>query len=246
MATWLVLGATSSIARSFAALAAAKGATLILAARDVPDSHRTATDLRIRHRITAHVLPLDVLSMNTTAFTEQVQALLPAGDTLNIFCAVGDMPEQAEMEADFSLAHRMMAVNLIGVMDILEAFVPMLIAQKGGQVGVISSVAGDRGRRKNYFYGASKAALNTYLAGLRARLFAHGVSVTTLKPGFIDTPMTWGLPGVIFAASPEACASACYRATTRGADVVYIPWFWWGIMTILCLIPERFFKKMNI
>ncbi|HEX2114477.1 MAG TPA: SDR family NAD(P)-dependent oxidoreductase, partial [Alphaproteobacteria bacterium] len=109
-----------------------------------------------------------------------------------------------------------------------------------------SSVAGDRGRIKNYVYGSAKAGLSAYLQGLRARLFRSGVTVTTVKPGFVDTAMTFGLPGMFLVASPESVARACLAAARRGREEVYVPFFWWGIMTIIRNIPERIFKRLSI
>jgi len=110
----------------------------------------------------------------------------------------------------------------------------------------LGSVAGDRGRLKNYVYGAAKAGLHTYLQGLRARGVRSGVQVVTVKPGFVDTAMTWGLPGMFLVASPDAIAAACLSAVAKKRDVIYAPFFWWGIMTIIRHIPERIFKKLNI
>ena len=95
-------------------------------------------------------------------------------------------------------------------------------------------------------YACAKAGLNAYLQGLRARLFRAGVSVTTVKAGFLDTAMTFGLPGMFLVASPEACARACLGHAAKGREVAYFPIFWWGIMTIIRAIPERIFKRLSI
>lgn len=91
-----------------------------------------------------------------------------------------------------------------------------------------------------------KAGLNAYLQGLRARLHRRGIGVTTIKPGFLDTAMSFGYPGTFLMASPEACAAACLRHARRGTDVAYFPAFWWAIMTIIKAIPERLFKRLSI
>jgi short-subunit dehydrogenase len=107
-------------------------------------------------------------------------------------------------------------------------------------------VAGDRGRLKNYVYGSAKGALNLYLQGLRARLARSGVSVTTVKAGFLDTDMSYGMPGLFLVASPEACARACLDLSAKGRDVAYFPFFWRAIMAIIKAIPERIFKRLSI
>jgi decaprenylphospho-beta-D-erythro-pentofuranosid-2-ulose 2-reductase len=111
---------------------------------------------------------------------------------------------------------------------------------------VISSVAGDRGRKSNYVYGASKGALNVFLDGLRNRIDRDGVQVLTIKPGFVATPMTAHVPKNVLFASPDQVAQGILKAIERRRDVVYVPWFWFLIMTLVCAIPGFRFKKMNM
>jgi short-subunit dehydrogenase len=106
-------------------------------------------------------------------------------------------------------------------------------------------VAGDRGRQSNYLYGAAKAGLSTFLQGLRNRLFHANVKVITIKPGFVDTHMTYGRPGLFLVASPESVARGIFRAIAKGKDVVYLPWFWRPIMLIVQSIPEAIFKRLR-
>ncbi len=242
--TWLVLGASSSVARAFARIAAEDGADLILAGRDIEDMNHTAGDISVRTGRKAAVLAFDA---EDVAGHEKFAAdVTGRADFLNVFLAFGAMPEQEEIDADFALAERTIAVNYTGAVSVLHRLAPRLEAQGDGHVVVLSSVAGDRGRLKNYVYGSAKAGLNTYLQGLRARLFRKGVAVTTIKPGFMDTDMTWGLDGMFLVASPEQAARACLKAAKKRRHVVYVPFFWWGIMTIIRHIPEFIFKKMNI
>lgn len=118
--------------------------------------------------------------------------------------------------------------------------------QPGPFICVVSSVAGDRGRRSNYLYGSAKGAVDRFLQGLRARMFASGVQVLTVKPGFVDTGMTYGMEGMFLVADPERVARDLYRGLRRGRSVVYTPWFWWWIMRILQHIPEPIFKRLPI
>ncbi len=242
--TWLVLGASSSVARAFARVAAEDGADVILAGRDTDDLERPAADIAARTDRTAEVLAFD--AADVAAHEKFAAKVATRSGVMNVFLAFGAMPEQEEIDADFALAERTIAVNYTGAVSVLHRLAPHLEAQGDGHVVVLSSVAGDRGRLKNYVYGSAKAGLNTYLQGLRARLFRKGVAVTTIKPGFMDTDMTWGLDGMFLVASPEQAARACLKAAKKRRHVVYVPFFWWGIMTIIRHIPEFIFKKMNI
>jgi short-subunit dehydrogenase len=244
--TWLVLGASSAIARAFARVAAEDGADVILCGRDRDDLDRTAADVAVRARRRVSVFDFDALDFGSHAGLLQRAREEAGAGTLSIFLAFGTMPAQAEIDQDAALAFRTIESNYIGAVSVLQAAAPVLEAQKGGAVIALSSVAGDRGRIKNYVYGSAKAGLTAYLQGLRARLFRSGVTVTTVKPGFVDTAMTFGLPGMFLVASPEAVARTCLAAARRGREEVYVPFFWWGIMTIIRNIPERIFKRLSI
>jgi len=124
-------------------------------------------------------------------------------------------------------------------------FANILEKQQGGSLCVISSVAGDRGRKSNYIYGAAKACLSTFMQGLRNRLFPH-VQVLTVKPGFVISPMTTGFKKGLLWVSPEVIAKDICRAIMRQQDVLYTPWFWRWIMLIIKHIPERIFKRMSL
>jgi NAD(P)-dependent dehydrogenase (short-subunit alcohol dehydrogenase family) len=244
--TWLVLGASSSVARAFGRLVAARGAAVLLAGRDSDDLNRSAADLTARYGAPAHVLAFDARDRASIASViEQCGAHVPAG-ALDVFLAFGSMPEQAEMEADPALAVATIEANYTGAVALLLGLAPLLEAGRRGHVIVLGSVAGDRGRLKNYIYGSAKAGLATFTAGLRNRLFRAGVLVTTVKPGFMDTAMTWGLPGMFLVAQPDDAARACLEAALKGREIVYYPRFWALIMLIIRLIPERIFKKLSI
>jgi short-subunit dehydrogenase len=244
--TWLVLGASSSVARAFARLVASRGAAVLLAGRDQDDLGRSAADLTARHGAPAGVLAFDARDRASLArLVEHCRTQVPAG-ALDVFLAFGSMPEQAEMEADPALAVATIEANYTGAVALLLGLAPLLEAGRRGHVIVLGSVAGDRGRVKNYIYGSAKAGLATFTAGLRNRLFRSGVLVTTVKPGFMDTAMTWGLPGMFLVAQPDDAAQACLAAALKGREVVYYPRFWALIMLIIRLIPERIFKKLSI
>jgi decaprenylphospho-beta-D-erythro-pentofuranosid-2-ulose 2-reductase len=239
---WLVLGASSSVARAFARQAAEGGADLILAGRDIRDIDRIAADARIRGGGRVDVRAFDAIDRSGhDAFV----ADLPRRP-FNVFVAFGMLVPQADIDRDPALAQQVIAVNYLGAVSILSRLAPRLAEEGKGAIVVLSSVAGDRGRPSNYVYGSAKAALNAYLQGLRASYAAKGVAITTVKPGFMDTSMTYGMGGMFLVASPEDCARACLRYAANGRDVAYFPAFWWLIMAIIKAIPERIFKRLRL
>lgn len=244
--TWLVLGASSAIARAFARVAAAAGADVLLAGRDRDDLARTAADIRIRTGRRAESIGFDATDIASHADVIARARDFAGAGTLNLFLAFGTMPAQAEIDRDVARALAVIQSNYAGAVALLQAAAPALEAQGRGAVVALASVAGDRGRLKNYVYGSAKAGLATYLQGLRARLFRKGVTVTTVKPGFVDTAMTFGLPGLFLVAAPEAVARACLDAARKGREELYVPFFWRGIMTVIRNIPERVFKRLSI
>ena len=137
--------------------------------------------------------------------------------------------------------------NALSVINLLTLLANHLEKQQHGVIAVISSVAGDRGRQSNYVYGAAKGMVTLFLQGLRNRLTKVNVDVVTIKPGFVDTPMTAAFDknGPLWA-RPEQIAKGIIRAMQKGKDEVYLPWFWWGIMLIIKHIPEIIFKRMSL
>jgi short-subunit dehydrogenase len=240
---WLILGASSAMAKAFARLAAERGAAVTLAGRDLDDLAAGAEDARLRGAAQARALACDAADAASRAACIAAAALPET--VLNVFVAIGDMPEQEAMDRDPGLTARMIAATYSGPVALLQGLAPLLEAQRAGRVVIVGSVAGDRGRRKNYLYGSAKAGLATFSEGLRARLFASGVTVTLVKPGFVDTAMTWGLPGLFLVASPRDCAAAMLDAAERGRAVIYHPFFWRFIMLIIRHIPPDIMKKLN-
>lgn len=236
---WLILGASSAIARAFARRVATSGADILLVARDGEDANALAADLALRGSPSCRAIGFDCDV--AAAFKEFAQGSVP-----NVFLAFGTMPSQSEIDADPGAPAQTLDVNFAAPVALLHRLMPVLEATPGGAIVALGSVAGDRGRLKNYVYGAAKAGLHAYLQGLRARGVRSGVHVVTVKPGFVDTAMTWGLPGMFLVASPDAIAAACLGAVAKKRDTIYAPFFWWGIMTIIRHIPERIFKKLNI
>lgn len=240
---WLIIGATSAIARACVRQLAEQGADVTLVGRDLCDLESSASDARLRGAEHVRALGCDVGDPHSRQVLLE-QALIDQ-TRLNVLVAVGLMPEQDAMNADPTLLVRMVEATYTGPMALLQGLVPYFERQAGGQVVVIGSVAGDRGRRKNHLYGSAKAGLATYAEGLRARLFPCGASVTVVKPGFIDTAMTWGLPGLFLVSSPENCARAILKAANKGQAELYHPGFWRLVMLIIRHIPPMVMKRLN-
>ena len=243
--TLLVVGATSAIAHAVARRYAAEGAALFLAGRDAAKLAAAADDLRVRgaSRVeTAHFEADDLAGQ--VALVAAVQAAFPHLDAALI--AYGTLPDQAAVESDADAVVAAFTTNATSVIALLARLGEVMAAQGAGTLAVITSVAGDRGRPSNYVYGAAKGAVALFAQGLRARLAKKGVRVVTIKPGFVDTPMTAHLPKNPLFASPEAVAEKIHRAMTRGTPVVYAPGFWRPIMAGIRAIPERVFKRMSL
>jgi short-subunit dehydrogenase len=242
--TWIILGATSAMARAFARKIAETGDTLLLAGRDMDELKALATDLVARGAAGAEAIRFDARDAHTFAPILRKVELEPG--EINVAVFVGSMPSQAQIDADPALIDSVAVDNFTGPARFLASLLPVMEARACGTVVGVTSVAGDRGRIGNYTYGAAKSAFATYLSGLRNRLTRAGGHVVTVKPGFVDTAMTWGVEGMFLVASPEKVARDIVKAVERKRNVIYTPGFWWLVMTIIKLIPERIFKKLSI
>jgi NAD(P)-dependent dehydrogenase (short-subunit alcohol dehydrogenase family) len=246
--TWLVLGASSSIARAFARLVAEEGASVLLAGRDRDDLARSAADLTARHGGAAAVLEFDARDRASIArLVEHCRLTVPSG-SLDVFVAFGAMPEQAAMEADPALAAMTIETNLTGAVELLLGLAPLLEAGKRGHVVVLGSVAGDRGRPRNYTYGAAKGALHLYLQGVRSRLVAStegAVRIVTIRLGPVHTPMTVDHPKTPLFAQPADVAREIVALAASGPNDAYVPWFWRPIMGTVRALPERVFQRFG-
>lgn len=242
--TWIILGATSSMARALARALAEQGHSLLLAGRDMDDIKRLAADCTARGAPMAEAVTFDARKPAT--FTPLIEKLSDQEGMLNAAVFVGSMPEQEAIDNDPSLIDGTVMDSFTGPARFLQMMAPLMEARGGGTVVGIGSVAGDRGRVGNYVYGAAKAGFHTYLSGLRNRLTRAGAHVVTVKPGFVDTAMTWGIEGMFLVAPPEKVATDILRAVEKRRNVIYTPFFWRYIMLIIRSIPEPIFKKMSI
>lgn len=246
--TYLILGATSGIARAVCRVLAERGCRLVLAARNTDELARTAGDLQARLQANVHTMPFDALDFAAHAeFVRQATQAFPGGLDGVVLC-YGDLADQAVAQADFDVARRTIDVNFTSAVSVLERLAEYFAQRKSGVIAAISSVAGDRGRQSNYLYGAAKAGLSAYLQGLRNRLFPAGVHVLSIKPGFVATPMSDGRvnPNSPLLATPERVARDIERALRRRRDVLYTPWFWRPIMAVIRALPEPLFKRLKL
>ncbi|HEV8268748.1 MAG TPA: SDR family NAD(P)-dependent oxidoreductase, partial [Thermoanaerobaculia bacterium] len=203
-------------------------------------------DLSVRHGVRAKALLLDALAFEThDAFYEECFSL--AGDaSLGVVLFIGYLGDAKKAYREFDEARRILDANLLAGVSLFGRAALELERRGDGFLCGVSSVAGDRGRMSNALYGASKAGLSTYLSGLRNRLHHSGVAVVTVKPGFVDTAMTFGLPGMFLVASPESVGLAIADACEKKRDVVYVPWFWRWVMLLIRLLPEPVFKRLKL
>jgi len=241
---WLILGATSSMAKAFARAVSVDGARVFLAGRDMVDLEASAEDCRLRGALGAEALAFD--ARDIAGFQPIVDRVTAQDGMINVAVFVGSMPPQAQIDADPSLIAGVVSDSYTGPAAFLQTIAPAMEARGGGTVIGVGSVAGDRGRIGNYVYGSAKAGFHTYLSGLRNRLTRSGGHVVTVKPGFVDSAMTWGIEGMFLVASPDNVARDLLRAVEKKTNTLYTPFFWRIIMGIIKAIPERMFKKMSV
>jgi short-subunit dehydrogenase len=239
----LILGATSPISRALAAKYAAQGRAIFLA--DLDEADRIAADLRVRYGVKACSGFFDAKDFDShPGFVAAVEK--EVGPIEICVVAFGAMGEQTASEDDFAAARNVIDINYTGAASASEAVVGAMLTRGSGSLIGICSVSGDRGRASNYFYGSAKGAFALYLQGLRNRLFKGGVHVLTVKLGFVDTGMTFGMETGLPMASPDAVAAAIVRAESRRLNVLYYPPFWIGIMGVIRAIPEEVFKRLSL
>lgn len=242
----VIIGATSAIAMACARLWATEQAEFFLVGRDTEKLRQTSDDLIARGAAAAHTHALDLNHFDVhSAMLDTCFSTLGRVDVVLI--AHGTLPDQAACEKDVDLALREFSSNGLSVIALLILLANRMEAQGSGTIAVISSVAGDRGRPSNYLYGTAKAAVTTFCEGLRARLLKSGVHVVTIKPGFVDTPMTkeLPLPGLLVT-SPEQVAKDIHKAIRRKSNSIYTPYFWAAIMFLIKAIPSSIFKKLKL
>jgi decaprenylphospho-beta-D-erythro-pentofuranosid-2-ulose 2-reductase len=241
----LILGATSAIAIATARLLAKPGTHFYLVARSRGKLDTVAADLRVRGAgaVATTALDLDDTAAHPPLLAHAVATL---GSIDLALIAHGVLGDQHQSEMSYPAAAAVLHTNLLSAVSAITWLANYFEEQKRGTLAVISSVAGDRGRKSNYVYGASKGALSIFLDGVRNRIDRSGVQVLTIKPGFVATPMTANLPQGPLFAKPIVIGRGILRAIDRRRDVVYLPGFWAIILFVIRRIPGRIFKKMNL
>jgi short-subunit dehydrogenase len=232
-----IIGATSAIAYATALPFAEEGAELFLVARDREKLASIAADLRVRGaaRVDEHVADL-------ANFETHVPIVVAAGDVDVVLIAHGTLPEQLEIDRDAAAQIDAFTLNATSIISLAARFANVLELRKRGTLAVIGSVAGDRGRRSNYVYGAAKAAVHAFCEGLAPRLAAAGANVVLIKPGWVDTPMTSAIKKNPLFADARSVGRAIHDAIKHKRNVVYVPGFWRWISLIVRMLPARFVR----
>ena len=238
----LILGATSSMARSLAEEFAKRGENLYLASRDVPELERIAQDLRLRFGVNVKVSQFQAQNLEShIPFFENVLQDVEA--LKGVVLAFGTKGNHKKASKHAEALRYIFDVNLIGACSILSVLADYFEAKKQGWIIGIGSVGGNRARWKNYFYGAAKGGLALFLQGLRCRLHRSNVHVMTVKPGYVDTAMTFGKKSLMMV-EPEVVAKTVMKALDKRREVVYVPKLWRYISAAICSLPERLYKKV--
>jgi short-subunit dehydrogenase len=241
----MIVGATSAIAHETSKFFARDGAELFLVARSAERLEDVSNDLKVRGAKRTETFLLDVSDLDR--HQEMIQAAI---ETLNgldmVLIAHGTLVDQQLCQQSVTKTMEELSTNFTSVISLLTILANYFEQQRHGCIAAVSSVAGDRGRMTNYVYGTAKGALSIFLQGLRNRLSKSGVTVVTIKPGFVDTPMTASLKKGLLYSQPRKVGEGIYQAMLKGKEIVYLPWFWRPIMGIIKSIPEPVFKKMSL
>jgi len=240
----IILGATSGISQAVAKELLADDVCFHLVARDAEKLKVVANDLVSRGCHSTKSYLLDFNSMSGHA--NLVDDILEGVDSIDLlFLCYGIMFSQQECEANSIKAIEQVTSNYTSAVSLLVLFSERMLEQQYGTIAVVTSVAGDRGRKSNFIYGSAKAGLATYLEGLRYKLHDKGINVLTIKPGFIDTPMTAEIKKGALWASTEQAAKYIVKGIAKRKSIIYVPPFWFFIMMIIKLIPSFIFRKLN-
>lgn len=239
----LILGAASDMAVAIARKFASQGYSLTLAGRSLEKLKAIEGDLKVRYNGTVHSVVFDALDF---ASHSSFYSSLPEKPDI-VVCVFGLLGDQAVSQHDWKACEEVLNSNYVGAVSILNIVANDFETRKKGTIVGISSVAGERGRQSNYLYGSAKAGFTAYLAGLRNRMFHHGVHVLTVKPGFVKTRMIENMktPGPI-TAQPAQVGDQVYKAVKKKRNTIYVLPVWALIMLIIRTIPEGIFKKMKM
>lgn len=243
----VIIGATSAIATHCARQWVQRGEThLTLVGRDLEKLERLAQDLRTRN--VNSLISVQCGNFESAAgIQETVDSIVDSAQLEVVLIAHGSLSDQAQCQNDLTLCQSELVLNGVSPVLYAEAFTKKMLMNNRGTLIVIGSVAGDRGRKSNYVYGAAKGLVTRYMQGLQHRLAGSGVKAVLIKPGPTDTPMTAALKEKGAKLAPvDEVAAAILVAAEGGVPTAYVPKKWWLIMMIIRHLPDFIFKKMNI
>lgn len=245
MSNILILGATSAIAKKTTRLFAADEHTLYLVARNEDKLSSMKQDMLVRGAKDVNYECLDLA--DETQHEDLIKRATESMGTIDtVLVAYGTLGDQKHSEKNYENTLKELQINCLSVISLLTILANQLEQQQSGTIAVISSPSGDRGRQSNYVYGTAKGALTIFMQGLRNRLSKSKVHVLTIKPGFVDTPMTKDFKKGLLWVSPEAISKGIYTAIKKKREVAYLPFFWRYIMLIIKSIPEKIFKYLSL
>lgn len=241
----LIIGATSAIAEHCARIWATEGDELYLVARNEERVQIIANDLQVRGAadVTTYCTDLNDMDLHSELLESAENAM--SGIDI-VLLAYGTLSNQKSCQQSVTETLSEINTNALSTISLLTLIANRFEAKKDGTICVISSVAGDRGRASNYVYGSAKAMITAFTSGLRQRLNKSNVAVVTIKPGFVDTPMTSEFKKGVLWAKPNAVAAKIVKAIDKKKAEVYLPKFWSAIMMIIKMVPARFFKKLQL
>ena len=241
----LIIGATSMIAEHGARIWASRGDMLYLAARNEERLQTIAADLKVRGASEVATNCIDLNYMD-----RHIDLLDAAENTMGgidiVLIAHGTLSNQKSCELSVEETLAEIQTNALSTISLLTLIANRFEAKKDGTICVISSVAGDRGRASNYVYGSVKAMVTAFTSGLRQRLYKSNVAVVTIKPGFVDTPMTAEFKKGLLWAKPSAVAEKIVKAIDTKKNEVYTSFFWWAVMVVIKTIPSKIFKRIDL
>jgi decaprenylphospho-beta-D-erythro-pentofuranosid-2-ulose 2-reductase len=241
----LIVGATSAIAEHCARIWATNGDTMHLVARNEQHLQTIAADLKVRgaSEVTTYCTDLNDIEKHEELLSSAEDAL---GDVHIVLIAHGTLSNQKSCELSVKETLAEIQTNALSTISLLTLIANQFEAKQSGTICVISSVAGDRGRASNYVYGSAKAMVTTFTSGLRQRLHKSNVSVVTIKPGFVDTPMTSEFKKGFLWTKPNDVAEKIVKAIDKKNVEVYVPSFWRAIMWLISIIPNNIFKRGSL
>jgi decaprenylphospho-beta-D-erythro-pentofuranosid-2-ulose 2-reductase len=241
----MIIGATSAIAHETAKCFATDHAELFLVARNPEKLQTISNDLKVRGAKSTETYLLDL--NNLYRHQQLIQSAIETLGRLDmVLISHGTLADQKLCEQSETKTIEELHTNFTSVISLLTILANYFEQQRHGCIAVVTSVAGDRGRPSNYVYGTSKGAVTIFLQGLRSRLFKSGVTVLTIKPGLVDTPMTASLQKGPLFAQPSKVGQGIYKAMKKRKDIIYLPWTWRPIMLIVRSIPEPIFKRLSL